>query len=194
MSFLAALQTEIEELEASLRANPDPRLVKIQELRRVQSLYTTGASPSASAAKPNSTEPRGNRSGRQPSPERVMALAKASEFLKGKTEPVKTVDILNHLFDQGVMVNGASPVSNLSAMLYHSPDFQSHGRQGWTLKALDIAAIMGPSPSEDTVRNLPGYRPTPENPVDAKPSEETSTGFDQPTNEHSREAMQGGGA
>lgn len=87
-----------------------------------------------------------------------------------------------------------SPVSNLSAMLYHSPDFQSHGRKGWTLKTLDIAAIMGPAPSEDTVKHLPGYRPAPENPVDAKPSEETSTGSDQPTNEHSREAMQGGGA
>ncbi|MGE0281437.1 MAG: hypothetical protein AB7P20_12610, partial [Rhizobiaceae bacterium] len=151
MSFLAALQTEIDDLEASLRASPDPRLVKLQELRRIEALYQTGASPSAPSPKPSAPDARGGRSGRQPSPERMMALAKAKEFLEGATSPVRTVDILNHLFEDGIMVGGNSPVSNLSAMLYHSPDFQSHGRKGWTLK-------------------LPAAEPPEEKAVDAEPT------------------------
>lgn len=175
MSFLAALQTEIDDLEASLRASPDPRLVKLQELRRVQALYSGAASAPASAAKSDPTEPRQGRSGRQPSPERVAAIAAAREFLVGKTDPVKTVDLLNHIFELGIMVNGNAPVSNLSAMLYHSPEFQSFGRRGWTLKS------SAAQPSEEKA-------------ADAEPVGDASTASDQHDDSRPVEPVPGGGA
>ncbi|MGE0281643.1 MAG: hypothetical protein AB7P20_13665, partial [Rhizobiaceae bacterium] len=83
-------------------------------------------------------------------------------------------DILNHLFEDGILVGGNSPVSYLSAMLYHSPDFQSHGRKGWTLK-------------------LPAAEPPEEKAVDAEPTGDASTALDQPEAQ-GREAGPGGGA
>lgn len=134
MSFLAALQQEIDTIEASIEANPDPRLVKLHELRRVKALYETGANPPASSPQSASQEPRTPRSGRQASPERAQAIAIAKRVLEGRTEPMRTADILTAVTREGVELGGTSPVSNFSALLYHQPEFESHGRRGWTLK------------------------------------------------------------
>ncbi len=158
MDFRSALQTEIDDLEASLRASPDPRLVKLQELRRVRALYDGGASAPVLAAKSDTQDAKQGRSGRQPSPERLKAIEHARKYLSGCVGPVKTITILNRLQEEGVIVGGSSPVSNLSAMLHHSPAFQSHGRRGWTLRA----------PAED------------EKPADLLSDRERSAGLSQP--------------
>lgn len=161
MSFETALDAEIGALEKQLAA--DPKYIKLKELKRVRQLYGAGGNgadagdtalnralgtaavpdprPSMAglfsdgkggwtSAPPTSVE---NRSGRKPSPERIKALLVAKEFLKGKTNPTKTVDILAYIRDAGVQIGGNDPQNNLSAMLYHSDDFRSHGRAGWTL-------------------------------------------------------------
>ena len=38
------------------------------------------------------------------------------------------------LSQAGITVGGADPVNNYSALLYGRDEFQSHGRDGWTLK------------------------------------------------------------
>jgi hypothetical protein len=147
MGFLDAIEVEIAELELSLEA--DPRAVKLRELRRVRTLYTdeSGAGMAASPAPPRIPmqvpAPRlftvpmprqdGATVGRRMAPDRVQALLMAKEFLTGKVNPTKTVEIFDHLQARGAAIGGNDPRNNLSAMLYHSPDFRSHGRAGWTL-------------------------------------------------------------
>jgi hypothetical protein len=71
--------------------------------------------------------------GRKRSPEREQALREAELFLNGKTVPVKTAEIYGMLQFKGIQITGEDPKSNLSAMLSNAPQFESHGRDGWTL-------------------------------------------------------------
>jgi hypothetical protein len=174
MSFVSAIDQEIEAIEASIKREPDPRLVKLHELRRLRSLYSGAATPATFTAKHEFSDvPMPARSGgRRASPEREKAIEMARNYLKGSVGPVKTVTILDRIVQQGAVVGGTSPVSNLSAMMYHHPAFVSHGRKGWTLK-------------EQQAEN--------EKPADDVPGEDASAGLSDPSNEHSRDAMQGGG-
>jgi hypothetical protein len=145
MSFETAMDAEIGELQRQLAA--DPRYVKLQELKRLRQLYGGGVHLNGVAAVGTAgtvtlqTTPlplaaaaaAANRSGRKPSPERVKALLVAKEFLKDKTEPTRTADILARIREAGVQIGGNDPQNNLSAMLYHSDDFRSRGRAGWLL-------------------------------------------------------------
>ena len=45
----------------------------------------------------------------------------------------ENMEIYDHLVSEGVDVGGKKPEGNLSALLYHSKRFLSHGRAGWTL-------------------------------------------------------------
>ncbi|MEH2473000.1 hypothetical protein V1281_005810 [Nitrobacteraceae bacterium AZCC 2161] len=165
MSFTQALDAEIAALETEIEA--DPRLVKLRELKRVRALYdapVVAAHPStfsvgsqhfssqhfvqsvnrlanaASTAAQLAMEGIPPRTpGRKPSPERVLAMKEAAEFLKGKNEPVKTADIYAHIESLGIPIGGEDPQNNLSAMLNKAPEFQSHGRAGWTL----VGGIFG---------------------------------------------------
>jgi hypothetical protein len=135
-SFLTALDAEIAELEATL--NADPKAVKLRELRRVRDLYETNSTSTHKAPdlamEALFSVPLVKRSvGRKPSPERQRALAAAREFLAGKIAPTKTAEIYEHLVKSGITVGGTDPTNNLSAMLYHAPEFRSHKRSGWTL-------------------------------------------------------------
>jgi hypothetical protein len=143
ISALAALNSEIKELEAAI--NADPRIVRLQELKRLRDAYI--AMPSISVSAPsNLTVPspslgapaigdgaRGTP-GRKRSPERARALQETKSFLKGRTVPTKTADVLDHLERHKIINGGTDRQSNLSALLYHSREFQSHGKAGWTLK------------------------------------------------------------
>ncbi len=141
MIFRQSLDAEIMRLEAELAA--DPRAVKLQELKRVRSLYDDGKE--ASQTKPGVTiiveaktsensAPLSDKPGRKMSPERVEALMVTRALLTGKVSPTRTADILAHLESRGINIGGSDPQNNLSAMLYHQPDFESHGRAGWTIK------------------------------------------------------------
>jgi hypothetical protein len=147
-TFLTALDAEITALEAEVKA--DPRLVKLNELRRVRALYANRStfvikpppvhhvalSPSPPPQpQPQPRLPLLRRGGRKPSPVRVKALQEAKAFLKDKAQPTKTTDIHDHLTAAGIVLAGEDPTNNLSALLYRSPDFRSHGRSGWTLQS-----------------------------------------------------------
>jgi hypothetical protein len=144
MSVLAALNAEIEELEAAM--NADPRIVRLHELKRLRDAYAAMPSISGppapivaesklvSAGKP--VEEARRARGRKRSPEREQALQETKSFLNGKTAPTKTSDVLNHLEKRKIVIGGNDPQSNLSALLYHSKEFKSHGKMGWTLKRI----------------------------------------------------------
>lgn len=72
--------------------------------------------------------------GRKPSPERVKAMDFIRKLLAETDVPVRTVDILEALKIQGIEIGGNDEISNLSAMISGSGEFQAHGRSGWTLK------------------------------------------------------------
>ncbi len=152
MGFVAALDEEIAALEASLRA--DRRFIKLEELRRVRALYSddgtfktffdaTKAFSANLGAKASAGSP-----GRPKSPDRERALQAAKGLLRGRTSPTLTADILAHLKDIGIEFGGKDPLSNLSTLLYRSKQFQSHARNGWTLKNEEAAdASPGQEPS-----------------------------------------------
>jgi len=60
---------------------------------------------------------------------REMEFAKAA----GEHGPFRTSRILQSLTDRGIHIAGKKPGNILSAKLSRSPDFQSHGKDGWTL-------------------------------------------------------------
>jgi hypothetical protein len=146
MSFLIALDEEIRSLRASL--DNDARSIKLKELERVRALYQADHESSSfrvadihahlpkldipNFAKANGAgmpEPR-----RRLSPERQSAIEAVRQFIQGKTEPTKTVDLLAHLNAKGIEIGGSDPMNNLSALLSTSAIFHANGRSGWTLK------------------------------------------------------------
>lgn len=136
--FIAAAQTELAAVEAELAASP--LFQKYERLRELVALYSDGEAASGNSSKPATsfarvTEPK--RINRAPSPERDRAIELAAEAIRGRYTPTKTSEIFDVIVQQGAQIAGKSPKGNLSAMLYHSPLFRSHGRQGWTLAEHD---------------------------------------------------------
>jgi hypothetical protein len=138
-SFIEALDKEIADIRLDITMRPDPRLQKLNELERLRTLYID-----ANVVAPRSSTPgaddvehlrnaRSGSAGRKRSPERQAAIEESANYLKNKTEPVKTSELVEMLRYKNVQLPGTDPVSNLSAMLSNSPLFESHGRMGWTL-------------------------------------------------------------
>jgi len=176
MNFVDALDAEIAELDASLRA--DSRYIKLQELRRIRSLYANNEEDESPDRTTNPIiERRGNvtiyrRTGRRPSPERQRAVEEAEALVVGRTAPTLTADILDHINRQGIKIEGANPQANLSSLLYRSGRFQSHGRNGWTLKPdLRNTEAAGAEPSKEPPAasvngTTEGVGPQPSEPVE----------------------------
>lgn len=67
-------------------------------------------------------------------PDRLKVIEHAANAIRGREEPTKTSEIFEELAPEvRALIRGEEPKSNLSAMLFHSPIFRSHGRSGWTL-------------------------------------------------------------
>jgi hypothetical protein len=131
MNFIEALDQEIKALRQSLET--DARFLKVKELERLRTtLYM--ANGSHVPAVPLRAEVTVRAPGRETSPARKAAIEAAIAFLKNKTEPVKTTEILKHFMAIGIKLGGTDPQNNLSALLHYSEHFVSHGRVGWTLK------------------------------------------------------------
>lgn len=152
LDFMAALEAEIADLEAELRA--DVRFVRLDQLRRIYALYTDpdgalaemqplgprvinpGSVQGTSFAAPHvaAAIARGvSRAGRKKSADKAQALEAVELHLNNRSGPVPTRELLEHLQDLGIEVGGSSPLNNLSAMLSNSDKFLSHGRLGWAL-------------------------------------------------------------
>jgi hypothetical protein len=129
--FLSALTGEIAELEAELKT--DPRFAKLQKLREILSLYSSDNGVVGKGA-----EGQQRTVTRVPSEARAKALELADMFLRNRTTPTPTREILDYIVSNGGEIGGQEPVSNLSAMLSNSETFQSNGRAGWTLKSANF--------------------------------------------------------
>ena len=138
MNFPLALKAEIETLEASLKATPDPRLVKLHEAQRLLALYTGGDAPAFAPAPPAplaaSSQPRA--SGRKASPEGVRAVEAVAELLKNRAAPTPITNLADHIKSLKIKLTGRKQKESLSALMYRSERFQAHGRAGWTLKGI----------------------------------------------------------
>ena len=144
--FVQSLRSEITALQESIRTSPDPRALKLQELKKVLAIYVGKAnSPTVVVdAEPvhPSNLPRtgrvsavlGQKPGRKISPQRQAAIEATIAILKQATGPLKTSALYEMISDMGASIGGADPVNNYSALLYARDEFQSHGREGWTLK------------------------------------------------------------
>ena len=137
MDFVASLKLEIDGLENSLKAAPDPRLVKLQELRRVLALYTGATNPDVP---PQTTDPHreirapSQKPGRKILPERLEAIKATTEILSQMPGPIKTAELFDMITKMGIKIGGENPLNNFSALLYGRNEFKSHGREGWALE------------------------------------------------------------
>lgn len=156
--FLKSLQEEIAALRTELEG--DPRFIKLQKLQDVLLMYqgdTTygGIHPSqlhSSIYEPMAQSERLERRVRQPSGSRNSAIELATEFLKGRSKPTPTREIVEMLAENGISIGGKEPVSNLSAILSKSGVFTPVGRSGWFVRAseaLDAAKADDSARSDD---------------------------------------------
>lgn len=150
MDFIASLKREIDGLENSLKVAPDPRLVKLQELRRVLALYTGTANPDVP---PQATDSHreirapAKKPGRKISPERSEAIKAATKILSQMQGPVKSAELFDMITRMGIKIGGKDPLNNFSALLYGRDEFKSHGREGWALETNKGPPALASEPS-----------------------------------------------
>lgn len=125
--FIDAVRKEVSALENSLSG--DVRYVRLEALKAVLAEYQpTPRHPTNATARPR-------RPHRVTAGLRERALEFAQQLLEGRTELTSTSEIMEHITGMGLVIPGANPASNLSAMLSRSPHFVANGRKGWTLVA-----------------------------------------------------------
>ena len=147
VNFVQSLRSEIDALEESIRTSPDPRALKLQELKKVLALYVGEASvahtavvdggvidPSNMSRAGRVLAVLGQKPGRKISPARQAAIEATIGILRQAAGPLKTAALFEMISDMGVTIGGTDPVNNYSALLYGRDEFLSHGRDGWTLK------------------------------------------------------------
>jgi hypothetical protein len=132
MSFAAKLKKEIANTEAELGS--DPRWITLQALRDMLRLYEFDPGVDPKGPLPLVNIKIGTRKRESTSRERKKAFEIAKTLLVHGEKPVTTAVIYQAILRAGVQIAGKKPKNNLSAMLYHTSDFLSHGRQGWTLR------------------------------------------------------------
>jgi hypothetical protein len=140
MSFVAKLREEISSTEAELAS--DPRWVRLRALRDMLRLYESDPEVVQLSSRAPAVE-GADRKRPRTSSARKQALEVARNFLATSSVPIPTASIYEVVRKAGVLIGGENPKNNLSAMLYHAPDFASHGRQGWTL--IDAEMRVAPS-------------------------------------------------
>lgn len=138
VEFVRALDREIADLKAELAQ--DVRFVRYRELERIRQLYNDAASIGATRAHSVGQEANESKrqAGRRPSPERARIIEAARAFVLEGSSPTPTTEVNDHLGSLGIVIGGANPLNNLSAMMSSSGLFQSHGRAGWTVRQPDM--------------------------------------------------------
>lgn len=150
--FLEALRTEIRDIKAELAA--DPRYIKLKSLRNVLALYeSSGGDRDENDDAGVEVSLPARTITRVPSEARSRAMELAELYLRNRSGPTPTREILDHIVALGGEIGGREPVSNLSAMLSNSGKFQSHGRAGWTLADPEVE-VLGDSTVSDVVQYI----------------------------------------
>ena len=139
MSFVNALKSEIAALEASLKANPDPRMIKMREAQRLLAIYQTDIVSPAKPEPERESKPKGRTpalGGRRASPEALKAVQAVERFLINRTAPTNISALESHVRGLGIKLSGKNPKATLSAHMYRSGRFKSFLRSGWILKEM----------------------------------------------------------
>jgi hypothetical protein len=76
----------------------------------------------------------GQKPGRKISPQRQAAIEATIVILKQAIRPLKTSALYEMVCSLGAPLGGADPVNHYAALHYRRDEFQSHGREGWTLR------------------------------------------------------------
>lgn len=139
MSNPDGLDEQIRAMEEALMADtslrPDIRAyLHLQAAKRLLS-ETAGVAEMERLSRSGLIPTRGSgKIARRVDPDRVRVLEQAANLIRESEFPTKTAEIYEGLAPEvRALIRGSDPKGNLSAMLFHSPAFDSHGRQGWTL-------------------------------------------------------------
>jgi hypothetical protein len=138
-SFMQAVDDEIAALERELEKQPV--FVKLRELKRVRSLYVSGADLQHKApsniARNEALLFKVHRKKNAPpmSGKTLDAINAAIGVLDAHGRPLRTVQLLGHLTDMGITFTGSSPQNTLSTLLSRATEIESRGGHlGWALK------------------------------------------------------------
>lgn len=147
MADLTALDAQLAEMERSLMDDPGISDEVRAYLHLVAARRLLAKQGGAASVQPQVSRPLEDRRSviapsrgvgkiaRRVDPDRVKVLEHAANAIRGKVSPTKTAEIFELIPDEvRALIRGSEPKSNLSAMLFHSPSFISHGRQGWVLR------------------------------------------------------------
>ena len=147
--FLAALKSEIGDVQSQLESNP--LFLKLRELQRVLLVYEPSAAPSTTLHTSHTPQPLAAKTTRVRSltPEREKAVELAREYIADKAGPIKTKEINDFLISKSAELPGDNPQNNLSTLLYRTPEFVSHGRRGWTLAVGENDDLSEPEAAGD---------------------------------------------
>jgi hypothetical protein len=133
--FVAALKTEIAELEAELQA--DPRRRKLERLRDTLAEYE----PLNRNATPALTQTDANSSGPTPAAPGLAAMSKSARMksevtaILSRRGAVHRKELLRHLVNRGIMGNEKDPMQALAIFLSsHKEVFEFDGGGNWSLR------------------------------------------------------------
>ncbi|MBN8919223.1 MAG: hypothetical protein J0H62_00615 [Rhizobiales bacterium] len=119
--LVLALEQEIASAENAL----DETRRKLELLRKLRAEYIRdGAQPLVDGEVPRKrTDSRQQR-----------MIEEVTTLLRGRSDPVHVLDILEHLESKGLKFGGSQPRNALSVLLSRSGIFVASGRRGWRLR------------------------------------------------------------
>lgn len=144
--FIAALDREIAELDAELRAHP--AYMKLEQLRGVRALYaaagnmvqrTVNIKSTSHVSAAATVQRRVPTSGVS-----LEVLAAVRDFLRGRPYPTPTREIMTMLGERGIHVGGSNPQNAVSSLMSKAPDLRANGRAGWVLVETKLADDNAP--------------------------------------------------
>jgi hypothetical protein len=149
MSIVPALKAEIADVEADIRANPDPRVRKLQRLRETLAEYEPApVDRQAMLASLPRTNGNGSISPAEPLAAAPSAMSKAARIklhiAKILTEKgsVHRKDLLDSLLAAKIMGNEADPMQALAIFLSSQREiFQSDGSGHFSLRKGAVVAL-----------------------------------------------------
>jgi len=113
-----------------------PAYIKLKALRSTRALYVGGTAP---AVETKSVQPRGAVRGAPLSGKSLDAVKTVVDYLRLMGSPVRTAELMSILEKDGIQFSGNAPQNILSSLLSRSPDVVSKGGHvGWALKEWEV--------------------------------------------------------
>lgn len=135
MNFLDTLDAEIATQERILETHP--AYIKLKALRSTRALYVGGPAP---VAETKPAQSRGVVRSAPLSGKSLDAVKAVIDYLRLIGSPVRTAELMSILEKDGIQFSGNAPQNILSSLLSRSPDVVSKGGHvGWALTEWDTA-------------------------------------------------------